>query len=115
MLRILSMRVKRRSCMYRILMAMTGLLGICFLLSMISALSNRSLPDEDTSGRLNTVDKARLLESLQLKTKLGNQVWSGWGDMEIPIIVWNRSYEFLFNYNGKAPSGWLKITDDDIN
>jgi len=96
-------------------MTLGGLLLLCLFLSAVLATSNRNLPVEDTSDHLSAVDKARLLESLHLKTALGDQVWQGWGSMEIPIIVWNRSYEFLFNYDGDAPSGWSKITDDDIN
>jgi hypothetical protein len=91
------------------------LLGICLSLSVISAINNRDLPVEDASDHLNTVDKARLLESLQLKTMLGNQVWQGWGDMDIPVIVWNRSYEFLFNYKDEVLPDWSKIPDDDLN
>ena len=109
------MSAKPRSCTYRILVGISFLLGICLFLSVISAISNRNLPVEDISDHLSTVDKARLLESLQLKTTLGNQVWQSWGDMDIPVIVWNRSYEFLANYKDEVPSDWSKISDDDLN
>jgi len=89
-------------------------LGLCLFLSIISAISNRNLPNEDASDHLSTIDKARLLEALQLKMTLGDQVWQGWGNMDTPVIVWNRSYEFLVNYKGEAPSGW-SITDDKLS
>jgi len=90
------------------------LLGICLSLSIISTISNQNLPVEDASDHLSMVDKARLSESLHLKTLLGNQVWQDWGDMDIPIIVWNRSYEFLVNFKGEAPSDW-SITEDTLS
>ena len=101
--------------MYRILAGLGGLLGLCLFLSIISALGNRNLPVEDRSDHLSTIDKARFSEAMQLKSILGDQVWDGWGSAKIPVIVWNRSYEFLFNYDGKPPSDWSKITDDGIN
>jgi len=64
---------------------------------------------------LSPIDKARFSESLHLKSTLGDQVWQGWGDAEIPIIIWNRSYEFLFNYPNKPPSEWSRITNDDLH
>ena len=113
--RMISMKAKNRSCMYRILVALGILLGLCLFLSIISSLSNQNLPIEDTSDHLNAIDKARFSEAMQLKSRLGDQVWQGWGSAKIPTIVWNRSYEFLFNYDGGTPSGWSKITGDNIN
>lgn len=115
MSRMINMKTKNRSCTYRTLMALASLFGLCLFLSVISALTNRNLPVEDVSAHLSAVDKARLVESLHLKETLGDQVWNGWGKAEISVIVWNRSYEFLFHYDGNTPSGWSKLTDDDIH
>ena len=109
------MNRKPKSCSYRILVGFLILLGSCLILAAISAVSNRNLPSEDHSDQLSPIDKARLLESLQLKTALGDQVWEGWGSADIPIIIWNRSHEFLVNYNGEAPSDWSEITDEKLN
>ena len=98
--------------MARIAIAFLSLLGFCLLLAAISALSNRNLPGEESSDLLTEVDKARLLEALHLKTTLGDQVWQGWGGAEIPAIVWNRSYEFLANFNGDPPEDWSKAETD---
>lgn len=109
------MKARPRSCTYRIFIGLGIVLGLCLSLSIISTLSNQNLPVEDASDHLSKVDKARLSESLHLKTLLGNQVWQGWGDMDIPVIVWNRSYEFLVNYKREAPTGWSTISDDNLN
>ena len=85
------------------------------LLSVFSLFTNRNLPVEESSDLLSDVDQARLLESLHLKEKLGDQVWRGWGSADIPIIVWNRSHEFLVHYSGEVPSDWSEVTDDDLN
>jgi hypothetical protein len=95
-------------------MGLLVLLVLCLLLSVISALSNRNLPQEDTSPQLSAVDKTRILETLHLKATLGDQVWQGWGSANIPVIVWNRGYEFLVDYEEGIPSGWSKI-DEDLN
>jgi hypothetical protein len=109
------MNGKPKSCSYRILVGFLIILGSCLILTAISAVSNRNLPNEDNSDQLSPIDQARLLESLQLKTALGDQVWQGWGRADIPIIIWNRSYEFLVNYNGAVPSDWSEITDKNLN
>ena len=109
------MKSKPRSCLYRILLALAGFFGICLLLSVISVISNRNLPGEDHADQLSELDKARLSESLQLKSAFGDRVWEGWGDSDIPVIIWNESYEFLFNYKEEPPSDWSIMTNDDLN
>jgi hypothetical protein len=91
------------------------LLGVCLLLSVISAISNRNLPAQENPELLSSLDKSRLQEALQLRVALGDEVWPGWGSTKIPVIVWNRSYEFLFDYPGEAPKGWSLITNDNLS
>jgi len=109
-----SVKAKRKSCTYRILIGIGILLGICLLLSIVSASSNRNLPKQENSDLPDSLDKARLLEAFQLKAALGDQVWEGWGNTEIPIILSNDSYEFLFDYTGKPPAEWSLIAEDDL-
>ena len=78
-------------------------------------MSNQNLPDEENSATLGTLDKARLAEALHLKTTLGDMVWQGWGEEYIPVIVWNRAYEFLVNREGEAPAGWSTVAGDAFN
>ena len=109
------MTKKPSPCLSRILVAIAALLGLCLLLAFVSLTSNRNLPGEEHSDTLSPVDKARLSEALRLKSMLGDRAWQGWGSADIPVIVWNRSYEFLTNYNGTAPSGWSRVTGMDLN
>jgi hypothetical protein len=105
---------KRRSCAYRIAIGFLIILIACLLASAIAALSNRDLPPEDHNAQLGALDKARLLEALHLKSTLGDNVWQGWGSEDAPAMIWNRSYEFLVNYEGYIPSGWSRVTEDDL-
>lgn len=95
-------------------MTALSLLGLCLVLSTISMISNQNLPEEETSGQLSELDQARLLEALHLKSTLGDGVWPGWGSTMIPVIVWNRSHEFLANYKDESPAGWSAVMDDDL-
>jgi hypothetical protein len=97
------------------LVAFLALLGLCSLLTILASFSNRSLPGEEHSDTLSPLNKARLLEALHLKSALGDQVWPGWGSADIPVIIWNRSFEFLANYKGEAPSGWSRMPGEDLN
>ena len=109
------MNKKPGSCLSRILIALSALLGICFLLGLISFVSNRNLPGEESFDTLSPVEKARLLEAMHLRSVLGDRAWQGLGSADIPVIVWNRSYEFLTNFEGPAPSGWSEISGQDLN
>lgn len=109
------MKSRKRSCLYRIFIASGVLLGVCLVMSVLSAFGNGNLPTEDHSDHLNAIDKARLSEAIQLKKTLGDLVWQGWGSSDHPMIIWNRSYEFLFQESGETPSGWSQISGEDIN
>lgn len=54
------------------------------------------------------------MEALQIKSALGEEIWSGWGTMKIPVILWNAGYEFLVNYPGEPPAEWKIILDDGL-
>ena len=109
------MKKKSRSCLSRTILAMGVLLGLCLLLAFVSLISNRSLPGEESFDTLSSIEKARLLETLHLRSSLGDQAWKGWGNADIPVIIWNRSYEFLTNYKGELPSGWSMVADEDLS
>ncbi len=63
-------RLRRKSCLISILV----LIGLCLLLSLISALTNAGLPQQQTDDRLGELDRARLAEALQLEAQLGDRV-----------------------------------------
>ena len=58
--------------------------------------------------RLASVEKARVAEYFHLKQTLGSTVWPGWGEADIPLIVYNEQAAFLVGYPD-PPAGWLKM------
>ena len=57
------------------------------------------------------VDKARLPETMRLKEELSDQVWPGFAEAEIPMLIWNRDYSFLVGVN-ERPAGWQQVAED---
>ncbi len=92
----------RRGCVAAILLPL--LLGMGAV--ALSAFSNLTLPPAPTVlDRLTPLDSARLQETLHLKQTLGEAVWPGWGQTDIPVIVWNRQFAFAVGLT-EAPAGW---------
>ncbi len=99
---------RRRGCIG----ALIVLLALCVLAGLISAVSNRALSIEPPAvERLADVDKARLAEALHLKQALGNALWPGLGDADIPVLLWNSETSFLFGLK-VAPAGWQPVPGD---
>lgn len=95
-----------------------SLLGI-LLLVVVSLVGlwfrNRNLPTESTVVEyLSDGDKTRLEEFYHLQSTLGNDVWPGWGDAKIPVIIYNEQYVFLVNYPENPPDGWLKMPSGEL-
>ena len=65
------------------------------------------------TDRLQYVDKVRLTEALHLKQQLGDSVWSGWGDADAPVLLWNRDYAFMVGHPA-LPSGWHAVERDSL-
>ncbi len=92
----------RRGCVWAAVLPLLTCLG----LTAVSALSNLALPPAPAAlDRPTLLDSARLEETLRLKQALGEAVWPGWGQAEIPVIIWNREYAFLVGV-AEAPAGW---------
>ncbi len=86
-----------------------SLLGLFLLLVAVSALSNIGLPQHSTTlDHLDDLEKARLSEVLHLRAALGNTIWPGWAQADIPLLVYNEQYAFLVGYPN-PPAGWKKI------
>ena len=97
-----------------VLFGALGLFGLCLTVTLLSALSNRDLPTGPAVlDRLDPLDKARLQETLHLKQALGVVVWPGWGQADIPIILWNNRYSFLIGL-ANPPADWERVPDDDL-
>jgi hypothetical protein len=101
---------RRRGCLAA---ALQGLLLACGLLGLAAGLSNRFLPAHTPAvDRLSALDKARLAESIHLRQELGEALWPGWGQADIPLIAYNQEYAFLVGCPN-PPDGWRKIPDGD--
>jgi hypothetical protein len=91
---------------------LAGLLGVsafCLVIVGISALSNLLLPSQSVnSERLTALDKARLAEANHLRQALGDAVWPGFGQANIPVILYNQEYAFLTGLPDPEP-GWIKV------
>jgi hypothetical protein len=90
-----------------ILIGFLGVTASCLLALSATFLSNLTLPSESSvTERLSDLDKARLAEATRLRKFLGGEVWPGWEEANIPIIVYNEEYAFLVGYP-EPPAGWV--------
>jgi hypothetical protein len=90
-----------------------GLISLCLLGAAISFLSNLSLPwRSEVPDRLEWLDKTRLEETLHLKAALGDAVWPGLGETNIPVSLHNQAYSFLTGFAGKPPAEWEVVKGD---
>lgn len=94
----------------RTLIGFVGLvLLLCLGIIILSVASNLSSPDRSqVTDRLNEQEKTRLSEALHLRQSLGDTVWPGWGQADIPVILYNEDYAFLVRY-ADPPPGWIKV------
>ncbi len=99
----------------RFLFIILGLFSLCILASGISALSNKELlKTPEVADNISQLDKDRLAETLHLKNELGKEIWPGWDQMDIPILIWNEQHSFLVDYSGQ-PTGWEEVQGDTFN
>ena len=86
-----------------------GLTALCLVAAALSAFYNRSLPTHSQfTEKLSTLEKAHLAEVVHLRQSLGSEVWPGWGELDIPLIVYNEEYAFLVGY-ADPPDGWYRM------
>jgi hypothetical protein len=86
-----------------------GIVGLLIIITAILALSNIGLPQHSqTIDHLSELEKARLVEVIHLRKSIGDNVWPGWSQADIPLIVYNEQYVFLVGYPD-PPAGWKKV------
>lgn len=86
-----------------------SLSGLCLVLVAVSAISNHRLPQHSpVVATLSEADKIRLAEIQHLRQMVGGEVWPGWGQADIPFILYNEEYAFLVSYPD-PPDGWVKV------
>lgn len=99
----------KRHWRQRIALGGIGLLSVCLLMTVVSALSNIGLPRRSAVvERLSQADKAQLVESLHLRETMGEAVWTGWGEADIPVTLYNESYAFLVGVPNPT-TGWTTV------
>ena len=87
-----------------------GLVGLLLGAALVSYIANRGLPvSSPVVDRLSETEKARLLETDHLRKALGNSVWPGWGDAEIPTVTYNEQNAFCVGIPGPS-AGWTFIS-----
>ena len=83
-------------------------------LAIASALYNLTLPKKSkTVEYLSVKEKSFIAEEMNLQQKMGNEVWPGWGNLQIPVIVYNEKYAFLIGYPD-PPAGWYKMPGEEF-
>jgi hypothetical protein len=103
--------MKKLSLKKVFLFGLLSIFGACVLLVAFIAAGNRNLPTASQSlERLSEKQKAYLLEATHLRRTLGEQIWTGWGEADIPFIVYNEAYAFLVGSPDPA-DGWVKMPD----
>lgn len=91
-----------------------GLLALFVLLTGLSAWLNRDFFDATgPTWTMGERDEVLLREALHLRRELGDRVWPGWGEAELPVVVYNG--EFIFLVGLRDPSdGWMSATTNDV-
>jgi len=87
-----------------------ALLILLAILLLVSTLTNFLLPDRTTNPEhLSDIDQARAKEVLQLRRAFGDKLWPGFGQADIPLVLYNESHAFLISYEGAPPGGWRDV------
>lgn len=101
--------MKRKGCIRPILLGLASLTGLCLVLSVISANTNARQPTHSViTDRLSAVEKARVAEAIHLRKTLGDQVFPGWAQADIPVIVYNEEMLFLVDI-ANPDDGWRRV------
>lgn len=85
-----------------------GILIIGILMSIL-AIANHKYPKSSSNiDSLSKTEITRIREIDHLRHTIGNEIWAGFGDQEIPIVLYNEAYVFLDGV--KEPAiGWKKV------
>lgn len=87
---------------------------VIVILVIISAAYNLTLPEHsEIVEHLSENEKAYIAEAMNLQKKMGSEVWPGWGELNIPAIVYNEEYAFLIGYSN-PPAGWYKMPIEEF-
>jgi len=87
-------------------------ISILILLAVGSSaivLHNVTIPEVTPNPeQLSKEEKARLNEATHLRSEIGNEVWPGWGNSDIPTLLYNEKYAFLTGMDN-PDEGWFRV------
>lgn len=99
--------MRRYGCLRLFMIGLSILVVLLLAAAGLAAWDNSRLPARSTvADRLSEQDKARLIEAQHLLRSVGDEVLPGWGQAEIPLILYNEAYAFLTGTGGPPPDGW---------
>ena len=87
------------------------LIGAALLLALVDFLywDNHALPTASpVLERLSPADQSHLAEAIHLRQSLGDAVWPGFGEVDIPVLAFNERYAFLVGLPEPA-AGWRSL------
>lgn len=92
-----------------IVKAFSGLLFFLFLLGLLSALYNHTLPEHSVKSYEISKDQAAMIREAQnLFRNKGEDIWPGSAQVSIPVLIYNENYAFITGINNPA-KGWTKL------
>jgi len=84
--------------------------GILAFQAGFGAEIQKSPPNQDV---LSPADKTELAELFRLKKEIGDRVWPGFGQADIPVLLYNDDFEFLIGMPD-PPVPWEAVRGDDV-
>ena len=97
-----------------LLIALVVLFAVALLAAAVSAAANSRLPRASVDpAHLSEAERARLAEYFHLRGELGERVWPGFGDADIPVVLYNEATVFLVGLADPAP-GWQPMPDGEM-
>jgi hypothetical protein len=85
--------------------------GFFLFMVIIGYFAFINLNFSDRSSPIDTLSQnelIRLQEVNHLRTTLGNEIWPGFGEQDIPVILYNEAYVFLSGLDATQP-GWKTV------
>ncbi len=105
---------RKRSIKRKLMYALFGIVLLVLLVATLSALVNTISPKHSrVVETLSPQEKSLIAESLQLKRTVGDQVWPGFGQTAIPLVIYNEKHSFWVGED-TAPSGWEVVPGDSF-
>jgi hypothetical protein len=103
---------KRHSAVQILIAVIACLMLLCAAVALLSWGANRRLAAVDVGqNELSTLDLARWQESVHLRAEFGDAVWPGWGQADIPTVLYNAEYAFLLGLP-LPEAGWRLVPRD---